>query len=330
MPYLFLTFLFIIFVSPARAQISADHWLGGAVRVGPSSTPCDTSATGAIRFDSHSLVLKYCDGATWRTVGATISGADNTPDAFSFTDMTNQPLNTMVFSDVITIIGIDPDQTVSVTGAGTPQISINNGPWVTAASISAGDELQVRLISSGSISTARSAVVTVGSVSDTWSVTARAGQTYIFLTSTDYTGDFGGIAAADFICMTRANAASLPGVWKAVMSDDTTDAKDRLAIVYPVVNLNNSVVASVNFWSESLTARARTEFNADQGDSGNQVFWGGTAPGGIKAGNTCNNWTLAAGQGRTNIILTGQNIYGLYTSASQTCTTARRIACMQQ
>lgn len=330
MPYLLAIFFFIIFTAGAQAQISADHWQGGAVRVGPSSTECDTNAAGAIRFDSGAYVLKYCDGTAWRTVGATVAGADNTPDAFSFTDLTGQSLSTMIFSNIITIAGIDPDQTVSVTGAGTPQISVNNSAWVTAASISAGDELQVRLVSSDTTSTMRSAVVTVGSVSDTWDVTTRAGQTYVFATSTSYTGDFGGLAAADSICMTRANAAGLPGAWKAVLSDGSTNAKDRLTIVYPIVNLNGEVVASVNFWSESATARAQNEFNIAQGDSAAQAFWGGTSPGGVSATNTCHGWTNAAASGRSNIILTNNTIYDAHANPALSCASVRRIACMQQ
>lgn len=71
-----------------------------------------------------------------------------------------------------------------MAGAETPQISVNDGPWVTVSSISAGDELQVRLLSSELPTTRRSAVVTIGTLSDTWNVTTRAEQIYVFVTST--------------------------------------------------------------------------------------------------------------------------------------------------
>ena len=45
-----------------------------------------------------------------------------------------------------------------------------------------------------------------------------------FVTSTTYTANLGGIAGADAKCQARANAAGLPGTFKAWISDSTTDA----------------------------------------------------------------------------------------------------------
>lgn len=54
-----------LLAGPAHAQISADHWNGGAVRVGPSSTVCGTGAEGAIRYNSVSNALEFCNGTAW-------------------------------------------------------------------------------------------------------------------------------------------------------------------------------------------------------------------------------------------------------------------------
>ncbi len=330
MPILYLFLLMFLLPTQTYAQISADHWNGGAVRVGPSTTICDGNAKGALRYDSTQNVLKFCDGGNWRTMGATISGSDSTPDVFSFTDVTNQPLNTMIFSNVMTITGIDPDQTVTVTGAGTPQISVNNGPWVAAASISPGDELQVRLISANIVTTLRNAVVTVGTVSDTWSVTTRAGQTQVFITSTLYSGDFGNIAMADSICMARASAGGLPGVWKAVISDSATNAKDRVTITYPVVNIRGDVMATANFWGESFQAHVYTEFNALPGDSSQFYVWNGTGSGGLKSVNNCTDWSSPSVSGRIGRLLTGDVFPTAALGGTQMCSTYQRIACLQQ
>jgi hypothetical protein len=50
----------------------------------------------------------------------------------------------------------------------------------------------------------------------------------VFITSTTYTGDLGGLAGADAKCQERANAGALGGHYKAWLSDSTTQAKARL------------------------------------------------------------------------------------------------------
>lgn len=60
----------------------------------------------------------------------------------------------------------------------------------------------------------------------------------VFVTSTTYDGNLGGIAGADAKCQARANAASLGGTWKAIISDSTTNAIDRFLFrTKPVFNL---------------------------------------------------------------------------------------------
>ena len=53
---------------------------------------------------------------------------------------------------------------------------------------------------------------------------------FIFLTSTSYDGDLGGVAGADAKCQAVAAAATPPldGTWQALISDGTLDAADRL------------------------------------------------------------------------------------------------------
>jgi hypothetical protein len=100
------------------------------------------------------------------------SGSDDTtPDAFSFTDQTDVALNTLTTSNAVTITGIDAAAAVSVSGDGAPQIRIDGGSWTTSGTISNGQSLEARLTSASAKDTTRSAIVTVGGVSDTWSVT---------------------------------------------------------------------------------------------------------------------------------------------------------------
>lgn len=143
-----------------------------------------TSAATTINQGQH-LQLRLTTAAT--TDGATrtatvqigqisdawsVSTQDNSPDAFAFTDVTNQPAATLITSNTLTITGIGPNPTnISVSGAGSPQISIAGGAWTTSGTILPGQTLAVRLTSAGTSSTTRSATVTVGNGSDTWSVT---------------------------------------------------------------------------------------------------------------------------------------------------------------
>lgn len=97
---------------------------------------------------------------------------DNTPDSFSFTNVTGQNLNTDIISNGVAINGIGPNAvTVGVTGEGTPRIRINGGGWVSSGTISNGQTLEVRLRSANAENTKRTATVTVGTGSATWEVT---------------------------------------------------------------------------------------------------------------------------------------------------------------
>src|SRR5690606_298731 len=72
----------------------------------------------------------------------------------------------------------------------------------------------------------------------------------IFVTSTTHTGNLGGLAGADAICQTRAAAGGLSNsaLFKAIMSDATANAVDRLAVSYPVQNTQNEDVELSNLW----------------------------------------------------------------------------------
>lgn len=103
----------------------------------------------------------------------TTVGPDTVPNAFSFTDQTGVELSTLITSNSITIAGINTSTPVSVSGGGSPQISIAGGAWGTSGNITNGQSLQVRLTSSASYVTANTATVNVGGVTDDWSVTTR-------------------------------------------------------------------------------------------------------------------------------------------------------------
>jgi len=112
---------------------------------------------------------------------------DTTPDAFSFTDVTAQLLNTVITSDSVNITGINSPTAVTISGDGTPQFRINGGSWGTTGNITNGQSLELRLTSANADTTLRSATVSVGGVTNQWDVTTQD-ATPSGLTFTDVTG----------------------------------------------------------------------------------------------------------------------------------------------
>jgi hypothetical protein len=51
----------------------------------------------------------------------------------------------------------------------------------------------------------------------------------VFVTSTEYDGDLGGLNGADAACQARADAATLGGTWTAWLSDSATNAENRIS-----------------------------------------------------------------------------------------------------
>lgn len=101
------------------------------------------------------------------------SDYDPIPNTVTFTNITSPTLNavnTMASAVTITGIGGPIAIPVSVTGDGSPQISINGGTWGTSGTIANGDTLSVRLTAAASSSIARVAYVTIGIVTTPWYV----------------------------------------------------------------------------------------------------------------------------------------------------------------
>jgi len=87
---------------------------------------------------------------------------DTSPNNYTFDPADDVGLSTLVVSNTETITGITGSVSVSVSGQGTPRISINGGSYVSSGTISNNQTLKVRLTSSASNSTAHTATVTLG------------------------------------------------------------------------------------------------------------------------------------------------------------------------
>lgn len=122
--------------------------------------------------------------ATTMTVGGvsdafnvTSSAVDNTPNAFDFVNATGAQLLTLTTLAAITITGINAPTAISISGADA-QYSINGGAYTSSpGTINNNDSVAVRLTSAAQYVTAINAVLTIGAVSDTFSVTTRSPST---------------------------------------------------------------------------------------------------------------------------------------------------------
>jgi hypothetical protein len=118
-----------------------------------------------------------------------------------------------------------------------------------------------------------------------------------------------GLAGADDFCKAKATAA-VPGSanrqWRAYLSTDTVNAKDRIG-TGPWHNVNGVLIAeSVDALLEPTTNFVNKENGLDEtgavvpgrGDTPNQhdIITGSTATG-ISSGNHCANWTSSAATG---------------------------------
>jgi hypothetical protein len=102
----------------------------------------------------------------------TAAAADTTPDAFTFTDITDATVSTLYESNTITVTGITAAANLTITGG---EYSINGGAYASSATtVVVNDTVKVRHTSSASNSTATNTVLTIGGVSDTYTTTTAA------------------------------------------------------------------------------------------------------------------------------------------------------------
>ena len=182
---------------------STDNRYSGGFSFAQYKAEIDAGRPVMLNLDGHTIVgVGYSDPSTvylhdtWHkdgstqsmTWGTSYSGmtllsvsivnlaafvADTTPSAFAFTDRTNVALNTEFKSNAITVAGINTAAPISVVGG---RYSINGDAYTTASgTVIKGDTVKVRKISANASSTTKSATLTIGGVSDTFSVTTMVG-----------------------------------------------------------------------------------------------------------------------------------------------------------
>jgi len=153
-----------------------------------------------------------------------------------------------------------------------------------------------------------------------------------FVTSTSHTGALGGLAGADAICQARAQAASLPGTFKAWLSTADVNAIDRLGSASGWVRIDGKPVAQTprdvgdgNFYYPiRLDERGRDVPNSVVAFTGT-TFHGEVHP---DAGH-CRSWTSAAmtDTGAGGLPSAGSTMFEIYFYSA--CNQESRLYCFQ-
>ena len=85
----------------------------------------------------------------------------------------------------------------------------------------------------------------------------------IFVTSSTYNGDLGGLAGADQKCQDHADTAGLPGTFKAWLSDNSISAKDRLTHSTEPYGLVNGFLVATD-WDDLTDGALYRPINVDE------------------------------------------------------------------
>lgn len=98
---------------------------------------------------------------------------DINPDSFSYTDLFNQNSNTQIVSENVSVSGFTEPLSASISGDGTPQISINGGAWSASPSnVNLNDNISIRTLT-GVSNTTFNIYLTLGDFTTTWIVQTK-------------------------------------------------------------------------------------------------------------------------------------------------------------
>ena len=119
-----------------------------------------------------------------------------------------------------------------------------------------------------------------------------------FLSSTEVLASVGGVAAADALCQSLADAVALGGVWRAWLSDDSSNPADSFTrSSQPYQLLDGTRIA--DDWADLTDGELAQPINRDE--TGQQWLgvvdvWTATSVAGQQTtAAPCSNWTVAAG-----------------------------------
>ena len=133
-----------------------------------------TWASGVTAGNVDSITMTKGNSTLLLYLSQEPAAADRTPNAFDVPDVPNATPSALTYSTAQTITGMDANTQCSISGSGSPQLQVGSGPWVTSSTISSGQTINVRLTASNLFSTPLTATLTIGTVTDSITVTTEA------------------------------------------------------------------------------------------------------------------------------------------------------------
>jgi hypothetical protein len=165
------------------------------------------------------------------------------------------------------------------------------------------------------------------------------GDHRIFVTSTSYTGNLGGVSGADAKCTSHASSAGLVREYKAIVSDSTSNASGKLQITGSVYIFSGStskdliVSAGSDLWATDTTSLLSSVDKDENFSTIGLTPWTGTDSDGTVAlsSDHCSDWSTASagtdGQvGSTNSTTDGW----LEDPSSISCNNSHPIFCISE
>lgn len=149
---------------------------GQQVTLGTAKALAITSFSGSSYSIGYLHINEITTSYSVTITGTVGTATDNTPNAFDVPDVPNATPSALTYSIPQTITGMDAGTACSISGYGSPQLQVAGGsnPWVTSSTISPGQTINVRLTASNLFSTPLTATLTIGTVTDTITVTTTA------------------------------------------------------------------------------------------------------------------------------------------------------------
>lgn len=139
----------------------------GTIKTGDTVTVQLLSSSSFDKTTTATLTI----GGVYDDFEVTTRSAITKPNQFTFIDQTLVPPDTVITSNTITLSGLEAPTSIGVTGG---KYSINGGEYTdVAGTVENGDTVTVQVTSASKRVTTVDAVVTIGGVSDTFSVKTR-------------------------------------------------------------------------------------------------------------------------------------------------------------
>lgn len=321
---------------------------GGGGGAEPACTDDDTATCtlDATRDsgDPEFIAANIASGVNILGVTGTLTaGSGCSAFTYDFNDLTDVAKSALQTSNIVQITTNScSGAPVSATGDGSPQYRVCSDAACTGVvhdwagsgnTIDNAEYLQLRLTTAGTGNTASVAVSSIGGALANWSVTTVPDNYKVFVTSATYTGNLGGIGGADKKCRDLAAAASLPGVYKAWISEENAalDPQSRFTQGSLAYYLTNGTKVADN-WADLVNGSLDNPINVDQNGatvSTSTAVWTNTYDdGSMDSFTACDQWILTASTATAGLLTSATSTWTK--NSTLACSGSRRLYCFQQ